>query len=280
MSSDTSKIQIKDINNEINTNIKIELLESTYITEIVPKEIILGNMVNNIIVSADLVRAHQQGQIEKKVESVSLSGNEVIFVTVKDIIFNLILNNKSLRSKLNQLLETPNKAIEDISMIFNEISEKMTAQDVDSLRKFVCLENTRTSIGSILMNSFTDIMADGKIDLNDTNHFLTLIYNIVNLFNSHTENTEFQITLSADVILFFLYYFSIDLHSLSKLVTEEIFKFIAALIASKFLSVIAFFVFFSDAIQEEIVVLILPVVDFCFEVSIFIFKSISFYILF
>jgi hypothetical protein len=206
MSSDTSKIQIKDINNEINTNIKIELLESTYISEIVPHEILSGNMVNNIIVSADLVRAHQQGQIEKKVESVSLSGNEVIFVTVKDIIFNLILNNKSLRSKLNQLLETPNKAIEDISMIFNEISEKMTAQDVDSLRKFVCLENTRTSIGSILTNSFTDIMADGKIDLNDTNHFLTLIYNIVNLFNSHTENTEFQITLSADVILFFLYF--------------------------------------------------------------------------
>ena len=206
MSSDTSKIQIKDINNEINTNIKIELLESTYITEIVQHEILLGNVANNIIVSADLVRAHHQGQIEKKVESVSLSGNEVIFVTVKDIIFNLILNNKSLRSKLNQLLETPNKAIEDISMIFNEISEKMTAQDVDRLRKFVSLENTRTSIGSILMNSFNDIMADGKIDLNDTNHFLTLIYNIVSLFNSHTENTEFQVTLSSDVILFFLYF--------------------------------------------------------------------------
>ena len=206
MSSDTSKIQIKDINNEINTNIKIELLESTYITEIVQHEILLGNVANNIIVSADLVRAHHPGQIEKKVESVSLSGNEVIFVTVKDIIFNLILNNKSLRSKLNQLLETPNKAIEDISMIFNEISEKMTAQDVDSLRKFVSLENTRTSIGSILMNSFNDIMADGKIDLNDTNHFLTLIYNIVSLFNSHTENTEFQVTLSSDVILFFLYF--------------------------------------------------------------------------
>ena len=91
-------------------------------------------------------------------------------------------------------------------MIFNEISEKMTAQDVDSLRKFVSLENTRTSIGSILMNSFNDIMADGKIDLNDTNHFLTLIYNIVSLFNSHTENTEFQVTLSSDVILFFLYF--------------------------------------------------------------------------
>jgi hypothetical protein len=206
MSSDTSKIQIKDINNEINTNIKIELLESTYISQIVPNEIILGNMVNNIIVSADLVRAHQPGQIEKKGESVSLSGNEVIFVTVKDIIFNLILNNKSLRSKLNELLETPNKAIEDISKIFNEISEKMTAQDVDSLRKFVSLENTRTSIGGILMNSFNDIMADGKIDLNDTNHFLTLIYNIVSLFNSHTENTEFQVTLSSDVILFFLYF--------------------------------------------------------------------------
>jgi hypothetical protein len=49
-------------------------------------------------------------------------------------------------------------------------------------------------------------MADGKIDLNDTNHFLTLIYNIVNLFNNYTESIDLQITLSTDTIFFFLYF--------------------------------------------------------------------------
>ena len=49
---------------------------------------------------------------------------------------------------------------------------------------------------------------------------------------------------------------------MSKLVTEEIFKFIAAVIASTFLLFNAIFVFFSAVIQETIVVLILPVVDF------------------
>lgn len=216
MSNEIQPVQIENVPTEI-TN--VELLGSLSIPKTLPNEIILGNLVNNVIVTADLVTVNNLSQniekvadkmgdkiIENKNEVVSLGGNEVIFTTVKDIIFNLILNNKSLRSKLNELLETPNKAIEDISKIFNEISDKLNAQDIDNLRKFVCVENTRSSIGSILINSFNDIMADGKIDLNDTNHFLTLIYNIINLFNNYTESVNLQITLSTDTIFFFLYF--------------------------------------------------------------------------
>jgi hypothetical protein len=218
MSLDTSQIKVKNIKTEI-TNVPVELLPPLLLIKTTSNEIVGGNLVNNMIVTADLVTVNNLSQnvesvsntigdkmVEKKNEALTLGGNEIIFSTVKDIIFNLILNNKSLRSKLNELLETPNKAIEDISKIFNEISDKLTAQDIDSLRKFVCIENTRSSIGSILVNSFNDIMADGKIDLNDTNHFLTLIYNIVNLFNNYTESVDLQITLSTDTIFFFLYF--------------------------------------------------------------------------
>ena len=217
MSASTSQIQIKNITTELTNIPHINLLDSFSIPIKVNNEIINGNLANNIIVTADLVTVNNLTQnidkisnkiedkiIEKKV--ISLGGNEIIFSTVKDIIFNLILDNKSLRSKLNELLDTPTKAIEDISKIFNEIADKLTAQDIDNLRKFVCIENTRTSIGSILINSFNDIMADGKIDLNDTNHFLTLIYNVVNLFNNYTGSVDAQITLSSETIMFFLYF--------------------------------------------------------------------------
>jgi hypothetical protein len=192
MSLDTSQIKIKNINTQI-TNVPVEILPTPLLQKKPLKnDKIVGNLTNNMSVSAELVTVNNLSKkielvsntigdkmVEKKNEVLTLGGNEIIFTTIKDIIFNLILNNKSLRSKLNELLETPTKAIEDISTIFNEISDKLTAQDIDNLRNFVCLDNTRTSIGSILVNSFNDIMADGKIDLNDTNHFLTLIYNIV-----------------------------------------------------------------------------------------------------
>jgi hypothetical protein len=218
MSASISQIQIENITTEITNIPNIDLIETFSIPKNTNNEIVVGNLANNIIVSADLVTVNNVTQNIEKISDkmgdkiietnqvISLGGNEIIFSTIKDIIFNLILSNKSLRSKLNELLETPNKAIEDISKIFNEISDKLTAQDIDNLRKFVCIENTRSSIGSILINSFNDIMADGKIDLNDTNHFLTLIYNIVNLFNSYTGSVEAQITLSSETIMFFLYF--------------------------------------------------------------------------
>ena len=49
-------------------------------------------------------------------------------------------------------------------------------------------------------------MSDGKIDLNDTNHFLTLIYNIINLFNNYTQNIDQEISLTTDTIFLFLYF--------------------------------------------------------------------------
>jgi|688.fasta_scaffold375534_1 hypothetical protein len=216
MSSETQQIQIENVITEITNIPNIDLIGPITIPKIPNDETVIGNLANNLTVKADLVMVNKLSQNVERIpdkmgdhvieNTVSLGGNEVIFTTVKDIIFNLILNNKSLRSKLNELLETPNKAIEDISKIFNEISDKLNAQDIDSLRKFVCVENTRSSIGSILINSFNDIMADGKIDLNDTNHFLTLIYNIINLFNNYTESVNLQITLSTDTIFFFLYF--------------------------------------------------------------------------
>lgn len=214
------RIASENVHTEI-TNVPSEELTPNLLSHnTVKNSVLAGNISNNFIVTAQLVTVDNLSQNieivqnkmnnkvieQKKLELVSMSGNEIIINTLKDIIFNLILNNKSLRSKLNELLETPQKAIEDILKIFNEISDKLTAQDIDNLRKFICIENSKNALGSILVTSFNEIMADGKIDLNDTNHFITLIYNIINLFNDYTQNLQQDITLNTDTIFYFLYF--------------------------------------------------------------------------
>jgi hypothetical protein len=41
--------------------------------------------------------------------------------------------------------------------------------------------------------------------MNDANHFLTLIYNIITLFNESTQETN-DITITGDAVMFFLYF--------------------------------------------------------------------------
>ena len=129
-----------------------------------------------------------------------------IFIVVKDIVFNLIFSIPALRSKLNSLLDNPNLAIQQISVIYNEISTKIPENEIDKLKQYVCQESTRTSLSSILQRAFTNIMSDGKIDMNDANHFLQLMFDIVNFFNQENAIKEFNFTLSSDVVMFFLYF--------------------------------------------------------------------------
>jgi hypothetical protein len=190
----------------------------------VPLDITLGNNVNNLTITADIVSVSID-KMENKIISGNISdsnpetnlqnstlsentlgGNEVFFTTIKDIIFDLILNIKPLRSKLNQLLDVPAKAITDISNIFKEVSNKLKASDMDKLRKFFLIDNVKSSLSSILLESFNNIMADGKIDINDTKHFLNLIYNIINLFNSYTQQLEVSLSIDSETINIFLYF--------------------------------------------------------------------------
>jgi hypothetical protein len=129
-----------------------------------------------------------------------------IFIVVKDIVFNLIFSIPALRSKLNSLLDNPNLAIQQISNIYNEISTKIPENEIDKLKQYVCQETTRTSLCTILQRSFTNIMSDGKIDMNDANHFLQLMFDIVNFFNEENAMKEFNFTLSSNVVMFFLYF--------------------------------------------------------------------------
>ena len=132
--------------------------------------------------------------------------DDPIVVVIKDIVFNLILNIPGLRTKLSTLLETPNLVLDEINKIFNELKQKISNQDIDNLRKYVGTETSRSSLLSILQTAFQNILADGKIDMNDTADFLKLIHDVVSLFNESSQTQNIQVTVSGEIIMEFLYF--------------------------------------------------------------------------
>lgn len=132
--------------------------------------------------------------------------DDPIVVVIKDIVFNLILNIPGLRTKLTALLDTPNLVLDEINKIFNELKQKISNQDIDNLRKYIGTETSRSSLLSILQTAFQNILADGKIDMNDTADFLKLIHDVVSLFNESSKTQNIQVTVSGEIIMEFLYF--------------------------------------------------------------------------
>ena len=129
-----------------------------------------------------------------------------LFSMVKDIIFNLILNIPGLRNKLDSLLSQPNMAIEEIGRIFEEVRSKIPANEIDKLRNYFNGEHSRNNLSAILQTAFTNIMADGKIDMNDATYFMTLIYDIITLFNQNISEIDSNVAISGEVVMYFLYF--------------------------------------------------------------------------
>ena len=129
-----------------------------------------------------------------------------MFSLVKDITFNLILNIPGLRNKLDNILNDPNIAILEISKIFEEIQSKIQPEEMNKLRLYFSSDHTRNSLSGILQTAFVNIMADGKIDMNDAPHFMTLIFDIITLFNQHTSDNNNQIEITGEAVMFFLYF--------------------------------------------------------------------------
>jgi hypothetical protein len=116
------------------------------------------------------------------------------------------LNIPGLRTKLSALLDTPNLVLDEINKIFSELKQKISNQDIDNLRKYIGTETSRSSLLFILQTAFQNILADGKIDMNDTADFLKLIHDVVSLFNESSKTQNIQVTVSGEIIMEFLYF--------------------------------------------------------------------------
>ncbi len=128
--------------------------------------------------------------------------HDPLFNSVKDITYNLVLNIPGLRSRLNDILNQPNMILVEINKVYNEILSKVPESEIMKLRHYIAQDSSRVALTTILQTSFQNIMADGKIDMNDATHFLNLIHNIVTMFNESSHNTTVNIT--GETVLIFL----------------------------------------------------------------------------
>jgi hypothetical protein len=155
------------------------------------------------------VQHSQQQHIDVEVKNAMESYSEkekLIFEFLKNIIINLILSIKQLRVKLEPILNQPNVIYAEIFKVYEEIKAEFTASDIENIDSVISITSCVNEVNGIFTTAFTNIMADGKIDMNDAVHFMTFIHQIINLFNEYTANQNFKVSLSSECILHFLYF--------------------------------------------------------------------------
>ena len=151
----------------------------------------------------------QVPQIDVNVKNAMESYSEkekLVFEFLKNIIINLILSIKQLRVKLEPILNQPNVIYAEIFKVYEEIKAEFTASDIENIESVVSITSCVNEMNGIFTTAFTNIMEDGKIDMNDAVHFMTFIHQIINLFNEYTANQNFKVSLSSECILHFLYF--------------------------------------------------------------------------
>ena len=155
------------------------------------------------------VQNSQQQRIDLEVKNAMESYSEkekLVFEFLKNIIINLILSIKQLRVKLEPILNQPNVIYAEIFKVYEEIKAEFTVSDIENIESVVSITSCANEVNGIFTTAFTNIMADGKIDMNDAVHFMTFIHQIINLFNEYTANQNFKVSLSSECILHFLYF--------------------------------------------------------------------------
>ena len=155
------------------------------------------------------VQNSQQQHIDLEVKNAMESYSEkekLIFEFLKNIIINLILSIKQLRVKLEPILNQPNVIYAEIFKVYDEIKAEFTASDIENIESVVSITSCVNEVNGIFTTAFTNIMEDGKIDMNDAVHFMSFIHQIINLFNEYTANQKFKVSLSSECILHFLYF--------------------------------------------------------------------------
>jgi hypothetical protein len=124
---------------------------------------------------------------------------------VQDVIFAMILNVPALRTKLQVILDNPSLIGDEISKVYDELQNKLTVQELEQLNSYACQDSSRRTIGSVMKTAFANIMADGKIDMSDAPHFLTLIHDCITLFSADANESN-SVALNSHTVITFLHF--------------------------------------------------------------------------
>jgi hypothetical protein len=124
---------------------------------------------------------------------------------VQDVVLGMILNVPALRTKLQSILDNPSLIYAEISKVHDELQTKLTPNELTQLNSYACQDSSRRTIGSVMQTAFANIMADGKIDMNDAPHFLTLIHDCITLFATEATNSN-AVALNSNTVITFLHF--------------------------------------------------------------------------
>ena len=125
---------------------------------------------------------------------------------VQDVIFTMILNVPALRTKLQVILDNPSLIGDEIRKVHAELQAKLTPQELQQLNSYAGQDTSRRTIGSVMQTAFANIMADGKIDMSDAPHFLTLIHDCITLFSAEAEAVGAAVALNSNTVIVFLHF--------------------------------------------------------------------------
>ena len=130
---------------------------------------------------------------------------EPLIGMVQDVIFAMILNVPALRTKLQVILDNPSLIGAEISKVYAELQTKLTPQELEQLNSYAGQDSSRRTIGSVMQTAFANIMADGKIDMSDAPHFMTLIHDCITLFSADAASGN-SVTLNSHTVITFLHF--------------------------------------------------------------------------
>lgn len=130
---------------------------------------------------------------------------EPLIGMVQDVIFAMILNVPALRTKLQVILDKPSLIGTEINKVYAELQTKLTPQELEQLNSYAGQDSSRRTIGSVMQTAFANIMADGKIDMNDAPHFLALIHDCITLFSENAAAGS-AVALNSNTVITFLHF--------------------------------------------------------------------------
>jgi len=123
---------------------------------------------------------------------------------VQDVVCAMILNVPALRTKLQAILENPSLIGTEINNVYDELKTKLTAQELEQLNSYACQDNSRRTIGSVMQSAFSNIMADGRIDMSDAPHFLKLVHDCITMFSAESVNGA--VDLNSETVITFIHF--------------------------------------------------------------------------
>ena len=135
----------------------------------------------------------------------SASATSPLIGMVQDVVLGMILHVPALRTKLQSILDNPSLMTAEISKVHDELQAKLTPNELRQLNSYACQDSSRRTIGSVMQTAFANIMADGKIDMNDAPHFLTLIHDCITLFATEATNSN-SVALNSTTVITFLHF--------------------------------------------------------------------------